>query len=98
MPGPKVVIIGAGVVGAAIADELSLRGWDDITVVDQGSLPMPGRLVVARAGHGLPEPRVPNHVVHGAVHSREVLRPSNMTARRGSCRSAVWRSPRRPSD
>ena len=42
MPGPKVVIIGAGVVGASLADELSLRGWDDIAVVDQGSLPMPG--------------------------------------------------------
>jgi len=42
MSGPKVVIIGAGVVGAALADELSLRGWQDITVVDQGSLPMPG--------------------------------------------------------
>jgi len=42
MTGPKVVIIGAGVVGAALADELSQRGWDDITVVDQGSLPAPG--------------------------------------------------------
>lgn len=42
MSGPKVIIIGAGVVGAALADELSLKGWDQITVVDQGSLPMPG--------------------------------------------------------
>ncbi|MET0136705.1 MAG: FAD-dependent oxidoreductase [Kibdelosporangium sp.] len=42
MAGPKVVIIGAGVVGAALADELSARGWDDITVVDQGPLPTPG--------------------------------------------------------
>src|SRR5919198_208549 len=42
MSGPKVVIIGAGVVGASLADELSLRGWSDITVVDQGLLPMPG--------------------------------------------------------
>src|SRR4051794_26456521 len=40
--GPKVVIIGAGVVGAALADELSARGWPDITVVDQGPLPAPG--------------------------------------------------------
>jgi len=39
MTGPKVVVIGAGVVGAAVADELALRGWDDITVVDQGPLP-----------------------------------------------------------
>jgi glycine cleavage system aminomethyltransferase T/glycine/D-amino acid oxidase-like deaminating enzyme len=42
MTGPSVVIIGAGVVGAALADELSARGWDDITVVDQGPLPATG--------------------------------------------------------
>lgn len=42
MTGPRVAVIGAGVVGAALADELSARGWDDITVVDQGSLPEPG--------------------------------------------------------
>src|SRR5580698_685241 len=42
MAGPRVVVIGAGVVGAALADELSLRGWDQITVVDQGALPAPG--------------------------------------------------------
>lgn len=42
MAGSRVVIIGAGVVGAALADELSARGWDDITVVDQGPLPAPG--------------------------------------------------------
>ncbi len=38
MTGPRVVIIGAGVVGAALADELSVRGWTDITVLDQGPL------------------------------------------------------------
>ncbi|MGW7054179.1 GcvT family protein [Streptomyces sp. NPDC054887] len=42
MAGPQVVIIGAGVVGAALADELSSRGWNSITVVEQGSLPAPG--------------------------------------------------------
>ncbi|MQA26123.1 MAG: FAD-dependent oxidoreductase [Micromonosporaceae bacterium] len=36
--GPRVVIIGAGVVGAALADELSARGWTDVTVLDQGPL------------------------------------------------------------
>jgi glycine cleavage system aminomethyltransferase T/glycine/D-amino acid oxidase-like deaminating enzyme len=40
--GPRVVVIGAGVVGAALADELSARGWDDVTVVDQGAMPSPG--------------------------------------------------------
>jgi glycine cleavage system aminomethyltransferase T/glycine/D-amino acid oxidase-like deaminating enzyme len=37
-----VVIIGAGVVGAALADEISARGWTDVTVVDQGPLPATG--------------------------------------------------------
>ncbi|HWB36683.1 MAG TPA: FAD-dependent oxidoreductase, partial [Rugosimonospora sp.] len=40
--GPRVVIIGAGVVGAALADELSALGWTSVTVVDQGPLPAPG--------------------------------------------------------
>src|SRR3954471_24171091 len=40
--GPRVVVIGAGVVGAAVADELTARGWTDLTVLDRGELPMPG--------------------------------------------------------
>ncbi|GGV03605.1 sarcosine dehydrogenase [Streptomyces filipinensis] len=42
MAGPRVVIIGAGVVGAALADELSARDWAEVTVVDQGPLPATG--------------------------------------------------------
>jgi dimethylglycine oxidase len=42
MAGPRVVVVGAGVVGAAFVDELSDRGWDDITVVERGPLPAPG--------------------------------------------------------
>jgi glycine cleavage system aminomethyltransferase T/glycine/D-amino acid oxidase-like deaminating enzyme len=38
----RVVIIGAGIVGTNLADELVTRGWSDITVVDQGPLAMPG--------------------------------------------------------
>ncbi|TPX10387.1 uncharacterized protein E0L32_008606 [Thyridium curvatum] len=38
----RVVIIGAGIVGTNIADELVSRGWKDITVVEQGPLHMPG--------------------------------------------------------
>ncbi|WP_045742833.1 GcvT family protein [Actinoplanes rectilineatus] len=38
MPGPKVVIIGAGIVGCALADELTGRGWTDVTVLEQGPL------------------------------------------------------------
>jgi glycine cleavage system aminomethyltransferase T/glycine/D-amino acid oxidase-like deaminating enzyme len=36
------VIIGAGIVGVNVADELTARGWDRITVVDQGPLPLTG--------------------------------------------------------
>jgi dimethylglycine oxidase len=39
---PRVVVIGAGVVGAAVADELTDRGWTDVTVLDRGELPLPG--------------------------------------------------------
>ena len=35
---PKVVIIGAGIVGTSLADELTARGWTDLTVVDRGPL------------------------------------------------------------
>jgi glycine cleavage system aminomethyltransferase T/glycine/D-amino acid oxidase-like deaminating enzyme len=35
---PRVVIIGAGIVGCAIADELTRRGWTDVTVLEQGPL------------------------------------------------------------
>ncbi|OJI79794.1 hypothetical protein ASPTUDRAFT_131276 [Aspergillus tubingensis CBS 134.48] len=38
----RVVIIGAGIVGANLADELVTRGWQDITVVEQGPLNLPG--------------------------------------------------------
>lgn len=38
----RVVIIGAGIVGVNVADELVSRGWTDITVVEQGPLAMPG--------------------------------------------------------
>ncbi|HET7668071.1 MAG TPA: FAD-dependent oxidoreductase, partial [Mycobacterium sp.] len=39
---PRVVIVGAGIVGANLADELTARGWDQVTVLDQGPLPLTG--------------------------------------------------------
>ncbi|MEV8611816.1 FAD-dependent oxidoreductase [Amycolatopsis sp. NPDC051373] len=33
---PRVVVIGAGLLGCALADELTERGWTDVTVLDQG--------------------------------------------------------------
>ncbi|MHA6765633.1 GcvT family protein [Streptacidiphilus sp. PAMC 29251] len=35
---PKVVIVGAGIVGCALSDELTARGWTDVTVLEQGPL------------------------------------------------------------
>jgi glycine cleavage system aminomethyltransferase T/glycine/D-amino acid oxidase-like deaminating enzyme len=35
---PRVVVIGSGIVGCAVADELTRRGWTDVTVLDQGAL------------------------------------------------------------
>ena len=35
---PKVVVIGAGIVGTSLADELTARGWTDVTVLDRGPL------------------------------------------------------------
>ena len=42
MSTPRVVIIGAGIVGANLADELTARGWDQVTVVEQGPLLLSG--------------------------------------------------------
>ncbi|MCK7625249.1 FAD-dependent oxidoreductase [Streptomyces sp. RS10V-4] len=45
LPDPRearVVIIGAGIVGCSLADELTARGWRRVTVLDQGPLPAPG--------------------------------------------------------
>ncbi|WP_369140958.1 GcvT family protein [Modestobacter versicolor] len=33
-----MVVIGAGIVGCSLADELTARGWTDVTVLDQGPL------------------------------------------------------------
>ncbi|GAA1867469.1 FAD-dependent oxidoreductase [Paeniglutamicibacter psychrophenolicus] len=39
---PNVVIIGAGIVGANLADELAVRGWTNTTVIEQGPLHLAG--------------------------------------------------------
>ena len=38
MAQPKVIIIGAGIVGTSLADELTSRGCTDVTVLDRGPL------------------------------------------------------------
>ncbi|WP_225728233.1 MULTISPECIES: FAD-dependent oxidoreductase [unclassified Nocardia] len=38
MANPRVVVIGAGIVGASLAEEITTRGWTDLTVLDRGPL------------------------------------------------------------
>ncbi len=39
---PRIVIIGAGIVGANLADELARLGWTNTLVLEQGPLDIPG--------------------------------------------------------
>ncbi|SDG17137.1 Glycine cleavage system T protein (aminomethyltransferase) [Sinosporangium album] len=68
---PRVVIIGAGIVGCALADELSRRGWNDLIVVDQGPL--------FRGGGA--EPRAPG-LIFQADAVRTMTRFASYTARK----------------
>ena len=40
--GPRVVVVGAGIAGCAVAEQLTARGWTDVTLLDQGHLPLTG--------------------------------------------------------
>jgi glycine cleavage system aminomethyltransferase T/glycine/D-amino acid oxidase-like deaminating enzyme len=39
---PKIIIIGAGIVGCSLADELTERGYSDLIVIEKGKLWKPG--------------------------------------------------------
>src|SRR5688500_800413 len=39
---PKIVIIGGGIVGCSLADELTERGYRDVIVIEKGKLWNPG--------------------------------------------------------
>ena len=39
---PKIIIIGAGIVGCSLADELTERGYYDVVVIEKGKLWNPG--------------------------------------------------------
>ena len=75
MTGPRVVIIGAGVVGAALADELSARGWTTSRSSTRAPLPAAGRLHLARPGPGVPDQRVQDDDRARPLHRREARRP-----------------------
>lgn len=40
--GPRVVVVGAGIAGCAAAEQLTALGWTDVTLLDQGHLPLTG--------------------------------------------------------
>src|SRR4051794_2896083 len=64
---PRVVVLGAGLAGCALADELTERGWTDVTV--RGAAGQAGT-----PGLGVPDPRGPHADRVGEVHRREVRR------------------------
>ena len=71
---PKVVVIGAGIVGTALADELTARGFTDVTVLDRGPAVHHRRLDLARARAGVPDQPVEDDDRVRPLHRREVLR------------------------
>ena len=88
MAGPRVVIIGAGIVGANLADELTARGWDQVTVVDQGPLPLTGGSTSHAPGWYF-KPMRPNDDRIRPIYGRKVCR-------HGSRRRMVLQPARRP--
>ena len=71
---PRVVIIGAGIVGCALADELDQRGWTDVTVVEQGPLFAAGGSTSHAPGARVPDQRLEDDGRVRPVHGREVQR------------------------
>ena len=75
MDARRIVIVGSGVVGAALADELAARGATDVTVVDKGPLFVTG----GSSSHapGLVSRTSPSKFIQRdrRLHDREVRRP-----------------------
>ena len=72
---PRVVIIGAGVVGTNLADELTARGVDRVTVVDQGPLPLTGGSTSHAPGLVFQVSPSKTMTAVRDLHRRQVLRP-----------------------
>ena len=75
MAPPRVVVIGAGIVGCSLADELTERGWTDVTVLDQGPLFSTGGSSSHAPGLVFQTNPSQDDDRARAVHGREVLRP-----------------------
>ncbi len=104
-PHPKVVIIGAGIVGTSLADELTARGCSDVHRAGPRSAVRHRRLHVARPRSGVPDQRIEDHDRVRALHGREIRRPRRLQPGRRaggghhrstldrSCRTRGGRSP-----
>ena len=92
MSGPEVVIVGAGIVGASLADELTARGWSDVTVLDAGPLPAEELVIVHRVdtedGH-----RVSGHDQRTLLAKILDARPKALALARRADRSQAYEAP-----
>ncbi|MET8178621.1 FAD-dependent oxidoreductase [Streptomyces sp. NPDC005336] len=99
----RVVIIGSGIVGAAVAARLGPREGCQVTVLDQAPAPD----LTRRRPVGCPARRAtpPDSSAGSATRTSSPSRPARASAstarwsgaaRRASTRSGGWRSPRAP--
>ena len=91
---PRVVIIGAGIVGTNLADELTARGVDPRHRRRPGPAAADRRLDLARARAGVPGQPVEDDDRSSRPTPSTSSPASTSTARGASRRSAGWRSPR----
>ncbi len=89
---PKVVVIGAGIVGTSLADELTARGLHRRHRGRPRSAVHHRRIDLARTGPGVPDQPVQDDDRLRALHRREVLRSRAIPTAGRSMRSAVSRS------
>jgi monoamine oxidase len=104
VPGPrKVVIVGAGISGLAIALELEKRGWDPLVLEAANrvggrvlTLREPfrdGRYVEAGATHIVPDPDLSALIEEMQVGLVQRPRPSPTSPASSACRAKVVASP-----
>ncbi|WP_419948168.1 GcvT family protein [Candidatus Palauibacter sp.] len=60
-PRASIAVIGAGIVGSCLVEHLAQRGWDELVLIEKGSLPDPG----GSTGHA-------SNFIFPTDHSREV--------------------------
>ena len=93
---PKIVIIGAGIVGCSLADELTERGYSDVVVIEKGKLWNPGGSTSHAPGVVF-QTNGSRTMAQFARQTVEKFMAFAMTARPVSSRWAAWSSQRRLS-